>query len=115
MKSKIERKNEIAIKRLQLCEQYFLLMHNVEIILSECRLNIAKTRSVIRLSDVNYRISSIIMTCHSIFQCVFFELVPVVKRAKSTFVSRFEEIRCHSKRDCHSIRDCHYIRGNTVN
>jgi len=40
----IKRKNEISIKRLQLCEQYFLLLRNVETLLSECHLNIAKTK-----------------------------------------------------------------------
>ncbi|CAK5124673.1 unnamed protein product [Meloidogyne enterolobii] len=43
----IKRKNEISIKRLQLCEQYFLLMRNVETLLFECHLNIAKTRKIL--------------------------------------------------------------------
>nr|CAD2192121.1 unnamed protein product [Meloidogyne enterolobii] len=47
MKNMIKRKNEISIKRLQLCEQYFLLMRNVETLLFECHLNIAKTRKTL--------------------------------------------------------------------
>ncbi|CAK5084136.1 unnamed protein product [Meloidogyne enterolobii] len=43
----IKRKNEISIERLQLCEQYFLLMRNVEALLFDCHLNIAKTRKIL--------------------------------------------------------------------
>uniref|UniRef100_A0A1I8B761 LIM zinc-binding domain-containing protein n=1 Tax=Meloidogyne hapla TaxID=6305 RepID=A0A1I8B761_MELHA len=44
----------------------------------------------------------------------FFRTCTCCETCKKHVFSRFEEIRCHSKREWHSIRDCHYIRGNTV-